>query len=164
MRLEKVVCEPSCRMCHALQPTSSSGNRVDPDTLPPTYPGEKKVNRKLYNKRRDAKRRWPRYRYSDRLKRSAGKCENLDCLRDGPGNGKCVAGVEQCFDWEHSLPRRKRKAISWLCNSLPNMPEAEWKGKIKRELIRGRCRLLCKNCHHLKTNHGMVPRYCPYVK
>ena len=163
MKLEQEVCDPRCRMCHTLQPTGSAGQRVDPSTLPPPVPHERTVDRKLYNKRWHAKKTWPRYMYSDRLKRSAGKCENLDCLRDGPGNGKCVAGVEQAFDWEHSRPRRKRKGISDLCCDLPLMPRAEWKKIINAELIRGRCRLLCKNCHHLKTHHGMVPRYCAYV-
>ena len=164
MKLEQQVCVGRCKMCHNLQPTGSAGNRVDPSTLPPPIPHEWKVNRKLYKQRWDAKRTWPRYMYSDRLKRSAGKCENLDCLRDGPGNGTCVVGVEQAFDWEHSKPRRKRKGISWLCAHLPaNMPKAKWKKIIKAELIRGRCRLLCRNCHHLKTHYGMVPNYCVYV-
>ena len=160
MKLEQHVCVGRCRMCHALQPTSDAGKRVDPSTLPPTYPGEKKVDNKMYQKRRNAKRTWPRYMYVDELKRAVGQCENLDCLRDGPGNGKCVAGVEVAFDWEHTKPEKKRKGIGWLCNHLTtNMPEAEWKGKINRELKRGDCKLLCKNCHHLKTNGRMVPTY-----
>ena len=163
MKLEQEVCRPRCKMCHRLQPTGSAGNRVDPKTLPPTYPGEQRVDKKMYDQRWNAKRRWPRYMYNDRLKRSAGKCENLDCLRDGPGGGKCVAGVEQAFDWEHTKPHKKRKGISWLCCQLPLMPRAEWKKKINDELIRGRCRLLCGNCHHLKTHYKMVPRYCAYV-
>jgi hypothetical protein len=165
MKLEQHVCVGRCRMCHALQPTSDSGQRVDPSTLPPTYPGEQgdgKAGKKMYNKRRHAKKNWPRYRFVDRYKRQVGQCENLDCLRDGPGGGKCVAGVEQCFDWEHSRPKKKRACISWLCNHLPVMPKAEWKAKINDEIIRGRCRLLCRNCHHLKTWHGMVPRYGPF--
>ena len=159
MKLEKEVCMGRCKMCHTLQPTSNAGKRVDPNTLPPTYPGESVVDKKLCNKRRHAKRHWPRYMYNDELKRAVGQCENLDCLRDGPGNGKCVAGVEPCFDWEHTNAKRKRKEISVLCCHLPNMPEAKWKGKIKRELKRGECKLLCRNCHHLKTHHGMVPTY-----
>ena len=162
MKLEKDVCVGRCRMCHVLQPTSSAGKRVDPKTLPPTYPGEcrdGKAGKKLYAKRQHAKRAWPRYMYSDELKRAVGKCENLDCLRDGPGNGKCVAGVEQAFDWEHTNAKKKRKAISRLCHDLPNMPEAKWKKKINRELKRGECKLLCRNCHHLKTHYGMVPTY-----
>jgi hypothetical protein len=41
------------------------------------------------------------------------------------------------------------------------MPEAEWKAEIDAELERGDCRLLCRNCHHLKTWYGMVPTYAP---
>jgi hypothetical protein len=163
MKLEQHVCVGRCRMCHTLQPTGSAGHRVDPSTLPLAVPHEFTVDKKLYRKRYNAKRKWPRYRFVDRYKREVGQCENLDCLRDGPGGGKCVAGVEQCFDWEHSRPKKKRAGISWLCCNLPtNMPKAEWKGKINRELIRGRCRLLCRNCHHLKTHYGMVPRYGPF--
>ncbi len=163
IKLEQEVCVGRCRMCHILQPTSRAGNRVDPKTLPPAVPHERTVDRKLYDKRWNAKKSWPRYRYSDRLKRRVGKCENLDCLRDGPGNGKCVAGVEPAFDWEHTNAKKKRKHISDLCAHLPLMPRAKWKKKINDELIRGRCRLLCGNCHHLKTNGKMVPRYCAYV-
>ena len=39
------------------------------------------------------------------------------------------------------------------------MPEEEWKARIVSELRRGECRLLCKNCHHLKTNYKMQPHY-----
>ena len=162
MKLEQAVCVGRCRMCHALQPTGNAGQRVDPSTLPPPVPHERTVNKKLYDKRWHAKKNWPRYRFVDRYKREVGQCENLDCLRDGPGNGKCVAGVEQCFDWEHSRPKKKRASISWLCCNLPVMAKAEWKKIINNEIIRGRCRLLCRNCHHLKTNGRMVPRYGPF--
>ena len=165
MRLEKAVCEPSCRMCHRLQPTSNSGNRVDPSTLPPPVPDERTVDKKMYKKRYDAMFRWPRYMYNDGLKRGVGRCENLDCPRDGPGGGHCVAGVEQAFEWEHVNAVDKKKNISELCTDLPvGMSEAEWKAEIDAELERGDCRLLCGNCHHLKTWHGMVPTYAPRHK
>jgi hypothetical protein len=162
MRLEKAVCEPCCRMCHALQPTSASGNRVDPKTLPDAVPNEYNVDREMYNKRWHATMTWPRYCYNDGLKRGVGQCENLDCPRDGPGGGYCVAGVEPAFDWEHTNAKAKKKCISELCCNLPaDMPEAEWKAEIRAELERGDCRLLCGNCHHLKTHYGMVPTYAP---
>ena len=47
MVLEKRVCVGRCRMCHTLQPTSDSGRRVDPSTLPPPVPHEWTVDRKL---------------------------------------------------------------------------------------------------------------------
>ena len=160
MRLEKAVCEAACKMCHALQPTSDQANRVDPKTLPPWYPGEYTVDEKMYKKRWWANITWPRYCYNDDLKRAVGQCENLDCPRDGPGNGKCIPGVEQAFDWEHVDAKAKEDSISWLCSHLPaGMPEAEWKAKIHAELKRGKCRLLCCNCHHLKTHYGAVMRY-----
>jgi hypothetical protein len=166
MALEQRVCVGRCRMCHTLQPTGDAGHRVDPDTLPPAVPHERTVDTKMYHKRKNAKRTWPRYMYNDELKRAVGQCENLDCRRDGPGNGKCVVGVEVCFDWEHTKPHKKRKGIGWLCNQLPaTMSESKWKGKINRELKRGECKLLCKNCHNLKTHYGMVPTYrtCSHV-
>ncbi len=163
MRLEKRVVEPCCRMCHRMQPTSASANRTDPDTLPPTYPGEQrdgKAGKKMYDKRRKARIHWPRYMYNDGLKRGVGRCENLDCPRDGPGGGYCVAGVEQAFDWEHVNAVEKKSDISELCYNLPaTMTEAEWKAEIHAELKRGECRLLCGNCHHLKENGRIVPRY-----
>ena len=160
MRLEKAVCEAACRMCHALQPTSSAANRADPKTLPPAVPEESVVDKEMYHKRWWATKCWPRYCYNDGLKRKVGQCENLDCPRDGPGGGKCIPGVEQAFDWEHVDAKGKRACISELCRILPaTMPEAEWKAKIHAELKRGKCRPLCRNCHHLKTNYGAVMRY-----
>ena len=160
MRLEKAVCEAACRMCHVLQPTSNAGNRVDPKTLPPAVPHERTVDPDMYEKRRKATYTWPRYCYNDDLKRKVGQCENLDCTRDGPGGGKCIEGVEPAFDWEHVDAKAKKACISWLCQNLPaGMPEAEWKAKIHAELERGKCRLLCRNCHHLKTHYGAVMRY-----
>ena len=160
MRLEKAVCAPACRMCHALQPTSNQANRVDPKTLPPAVPHEWKVDPEMYQKRYQATYRWPRYCYNNNLKRNVGQCDNLDCPRDGPGGGKCIPGVEQAFDWEHVDAKAKKSDISELCAHLPaGMPEAEWKAKIHAELKRGKCKLLCRNCHHLKTIKKMVPRY-----
>ena len=163
MRLEKKVCVQRCKMCHVLQPTSKQGNRVDPKTLPPTYRGEVrdgKAGQKMYHKRWHARIHWPRYMYNDSLKRAIGQCENLDCPRDGPGNGYCVAGVEQAFEWEHVNAAAKQAEISQLCRTLPaDMPEADWKAAIHAELKRGDCELLCANCHHEKTNGRIVPRY-----
>jgi hypothetical protein len=160
MRLEKAVVEAACRMCHALQPTSSAANRVDPKTLPKAVPKEWTVDRDMYHKRWAATKRWPRYCYNDDLKRAVGQCENLDCPRDGPGGGKCSPGVEQAFDWEHVDAKAKKSSISDLCAHLPaNMPRGEWEAKIRAELKRGKCRLLCRNCHHLKTWYGAVMRY-----
>ena len=159
MRLEKAVCEPACRMCHRLQPTSNAGSRVDPSTLPPAVDQESKVDQKMYKKRCIATKRWPRYCYVDRRKRAIGGCENLNCLRDGAGNGRCIAGVEPAFEWDHN-PEKKSRTISWLCQNLPaKMPESEWKAIIDIEIADGECRLLCANCHHEKTNGEMVPLY-----
>ena len=159
MRLEKAVCVPCCNMCHALQPTSTGGNRVDPSTLPPAVDQEWTVDKKMYHKRRKAKIRWPRFCYNDGLKRAIGRCENRNCLRDGAGNGRCVAGVEPAFEWDHN-PEKKWRTISELCCHLPaKMPETEWKAIIDIEISDGECRLLCANCHHEKTNFGMVPLY-----
>ena len=158
MRLEKAVCEPCCNMCHALQPTSNP--RVDPKTLPPAVPKERTVDPDMYKKRWHATITWPRYCYNDGLKRAIGQCENLDCPRDGPGGGKCIPGVEQAFDWEHVNAAAKESSISELCCNLSStMPETDWKAAIHAELERGECRLLCRNCHHLKTWYGAVMRY-----
>ena len=162
MRLETCVIKPRCKMCHVLQPTGNAGKRVDPSTLPPWYPGEVTVDRQMYTKRWHAMKIWPRHVYNDGLKRAVGQCENLDCPRDGPGGGHCIAGVEPAFDWEHTDAVNKKAEISEMCIQLPvKMPEAEWKAKIDAELKRGDCRLLCRNCHHLKTWYGMVPTYAP---
>ena len=147
-------------MPHVPQSAADEQCALDPSTLPAAVPKEWKVDREMYHQRWNANIKWPRYCYNDDLKRAVGQCENLDCPRDGPGGGKCIPGFEQAFDWEHVDAKAKKACISELCGDLPaDMPEAEWKAKIRAELERGKCRLLCGNCHHLKTHYGAVMRY-----
>ena len=160
MKLEAEVCVPRCNMCHKLQSTSNAGKRVNFDTLPDPVAQEWKVDEIMFRKRSKAKWRWPRHCYIDSLKLQVGLCENRDCLRDGPGNGRCVAGFEVCYDWEHTNAAVKGACISEMCSNLSQtMPLEEWKRKVRDELERGDCRLLCRNCHHLKTWYGMEPKY-----
>ena len=158
--LESTVCVPRCRMHHSLQPTSDQSGRVDPSTLPCTYSGETVADSQLYHRRGHAVKTWPRFLFNDGLKRGVGRCENLNCTRDGPGDGKCVEGVEVAFDWDHTNEKEKTMKIAEMIQTLEKyMPEEEWKARIVSELRRGECRLLCKNCHHLKTNYKMQPHY-----
>jgi hypothetical protein len=155
-----------CRGHHRLQTTGSAGARIDPDTLPPEVVNESVVDNKLYQKRKNAKTKWPRYMYNDSLKRAVGGCENLDCPCDGPGSGKCTEGVEPAFDWEHTNAKAKKSDISDLCIYLsPDLSKEEWVAEINAELERGQCRLLCANCHALKTSNRIIPRYgkCAFV-
>ena len=93
---------------------------------------------------------------------------------DGPSGGRCSVGYEVCYDWEHVAAGEKGGdavlagrptsdfCISALCKNISwKMPREEWMRKIVEELERGECRLLCKNCHFLKTFTRLKPSYGP---
>ena len=145
MRAEADKCEPLCRMCHALDPSSHSANenRSDPDKVKrENYETQKKfTDARIHAKYHKEKRE---YNYA--LKRAVGRCERGDCPRDGP-TAVCVEGVEQCYEWDHIDPTTKECNISDLCGDGYCFETA--KPRIDAE--RAKCRLLCRNCHNTRT-------------
>jgi hypothetical protein len=141
-----VLVEPLCRMDHALDEHSAQSQRVDPSTLP------------------DVRWRDDRKAYDKKHKVRVGGCENLDCERDGLAKGVLTsetAHLAVCFDCEHVDETTKTRGISEMCVDLRKRPEAEWKDELDNELPK--TRVLCRNCHHLKTNGELEPRYGPRV-
>jgi hypothetical protein len=91
------------------------------------------------------------------LKRRVGRCQNANCKGGGLAKGRCTAGFEVCFDWDHVVEALKGRCVSQICHETRTRPEAEWKAEIYAEVAK--CRLLCRNCHHERSNGaGIVER------
>jgi hypothetical protein len=144
-------------MCHTVEETGDAGNRTQhPDTYPVV---RKKDDPKAYDKRRFAQIKYPKQQYVDAVKRALGGCAHLGCPRnEGPTDW--VNQHPQCGDLDHIDEALKGRAISLIVNSLKKVPDAAWKAEIDTELRK--CRLLCRNCHHLRSNKGLsietIPR------
>jgi hypothetical protein len=148
-----------CRCCHALEPTSNSGRRcADPATMPPGKRNGTDEEKKQYNARHTATIRYPKMQYVDARKRAAGACAH--CRRP------VVEGQEPAFDWDHRVEATKCSGglfgeyggVSGLVHNVANAAALD---KV-RELLDAemdKCDLLCKNCHHRKTNG--YPRRAP---
>jgi hypothetical protein len=146
MRLEAAKCDPICRMCHQLDPSSNSSNerRSDPDKLKrEDYDTDRKFDIAKFS----AKYCMEKRDYVNGLKRAVGRCERPDCPGDGPSDGECKADYEQCYDWDHIEEEDKGRGIAdivadrrCLSTSKPDIDEE-----------RTKCRLLCKNCHNTRS-------------
>ena len=145
MRAEAEKCDPVCRMCHAIDPSSNSSNerRCNPDNVKrEDYATDEKFNMA----KRKAKYRMEKRDYVNALKRAVGRCERPDCPRDGPSGGECKADYEQCYDWDHIKEEDKGRCIGDIVNDSRCLATA--KPEIDTE--RAKCRLLCRNCHHTR--------------
>jgi hypothetical protein len=160
MRLEAPKCAPLCRMCHQLDPSSSSANENRADPAKVTREG--KTKEQFLGPRNNARYKKEKRDYVNKLKLLVGMCERRDCPCDGARiGGMVIQGFEQCFDWDHVDERTKRRKISKICNDTRCMHTS--KPEIHAELglpadfdvrhdhmppvERRKCRLLCKNCH-----------------
>lgn len=147
MQAEEKKCEPLCRMCHALDPSSNTSEekRTDPSKFKrEDYPSKERFQIAKKVAEYKAKKR----EFNNGLKRDIGKCERLDCPGDGPSGGKCSEGFEQCYDWDHEDPGEKEDEISKLvCDTrCPDTVEPLIEAEVAK------CRLLCKNCHNTRAD------------
>ena len=135
-------CENRCRMCHAAESTSDSGNRYN-------EPSSRHRARMAY--------RQLKMRYVDAIKGGIGKCQNPNCEFDGPTDGLVLEGYEMCFDFNHldmttkavDAKTGKPRGIAVMVHDTKRMPEHVWKAEIDADIAK--CRLECKNCHHEET-------------
>jgi hypothetical protein len=142
LRQEAAKCQPICRMCHNLEPTSITSNdrRCNPGAIKRDgFATAKRFSIAVLNAQYCHKKR----AYNDELKRAVGRCENPMCPCDGPSAGKCMAGFEQCYDWDHIDESKKLTNMSRLCGDRKSFETA--KPLIDAE--RAKCRLFCRNCH-----------------
>jgi hypothetical protein len=161
MRAEAAKCAPLCRMCHALDPSSTSAkeNRADPAKVE----REDKTQEQFKKARTCARYNKEKRDYVNKLKLLVGMCERRDCPCDGARiGGLVIQGFEQCFDWDHVDERTKGRGISAICSKYRRCLRTA-KREIHAELglpadfdvgndpmpplEQRKCRLLCGNCH-----------------
>jgi len=163
MRAEADKCTPLCRMCHALDPSSNSA--------PENAGSRAKAEAKEYETKEQrqgavtrAGYREDKRAYNNSIKRKVGACERPDCPCDGPSAGRCVAGFEACYDWDHVDRTTKGRGIAEIVHD--NRSFATDKPELLAELglppdfdvasdemppvAARRCRLLCRNCHNTR--------------
>ena len=170
MRAEAAKCAPLCRMCHQLDPSSTSapenaGGRAKAEAR------EHETNEQRWAAVRQAGYREDKRAYNNTIQREVGACERPECPRDGPSAGRCVPGFEVCYDWDHVDPTSKGRSIAEIVNDNRSFATA------KRELLaelglppdfdvdtddippvaERRCRLLCKNCHKTRKDWDAEP-------
>ena len=141
-----------CHVCHALAPTSNSGKRYpDPATMPKGKWDGTKREIAQYAARNHAKIVYDKQRYVDEAKQRIGCC--AACKRP------VLPGTEAAFDFDHRDESTKSKGglfgkrggVSGLVNNHAKAAAlALVRGLLDAEMAL--CRLLCKNCHHRKTN------------
>ena len=159
-RAEADKCGPLCRMCHALDESSASapknaGSRAKAEAK--EYATKKQRQIAVHN----AGYRVDKRAYVNTIKRKIGACERPDCPCDGPSDQMCVEGFEACYDWDHTDPTTKGKAIGEIVHDRRSLATA--KPDILAEIglppdfdvetddvppvAERLCRLLCRNCH-----------------
>ena len=160
MRAEVDKCEPLCRMCHALDPSSNqapenAGSRAKAAAK------EYETNRQRQDALNNAGCKENKRAFVNAIKRKVKTCERYDCPCDGPSEAMCIAGFESCYDWDHIDPSTKGRCISEIVNDRRSFKTS--KPEILAEIglppdfdvdtddippvAERRCRLLCRNCH-----------------
>ena len=173
-----------CACCHAVESTSSQGNRcTDPETMPKGRRRGTKNEKEQYDARHRAVRVWPKLQYVDAQKRLVGCC--AACKRP------VVAGKEVQSEWDHVDEAtkckgglfRKKGGVAGLVGNVVNAAKLKFDtagtfvcieplydaarrakgnptGRIKKLLDREikKCNLLCCNCHRRRTHqYGPSP-------
>ena len=140
-----------CRVCHSLDPTSSSGNRcADPETMPKGKSSGIKLEVKEYNARHNAVIKYPKHQYVDAAKRQIGCC--AACKRP------VLPGTEPGFDFDHLDESTKSKGglfgerggVGGLVGNVANAAVLALV-RVFLDDEMALCQLLCSNCHARKT-------------
>jgi hypothetical protein len=169
LQAEAEKCDPLCRMCHALDESSTQAPQNAASrakTAAKTYETKeqrKKAIRKAgYNEDKRA--------YVNALKRRIGQCENPDCPKDGPCEGACTAGFEACYDLDHLVEATKEYEIADLVHKRQSpataipliLAEIGLPADFDVEtdpippMAARRIRLLCRNCHNTRKDWDTV--------
>lgn len=146
MQIEATKCIALCGMCHRLDESSNSARckLSSTNNVRREYYQTHKAHRMAYNHATNSQKKRA---YNNTLKQAVGRCENPDCPRDGPSAGECIDGFEQCYDWDHLNPCKKRQCISEItCNNTSFQRAVN-----DIDYERSFCRLLCHNCHMLRS-------------
>jgi len=170
MRAEADKCTSLCTMCHALDPSSTSAPQ-NASGRAKAEAGEYATKEQRQSAVTHAGYREDKRAYNNSIKREVGVCERPECPCDGPSGGRCVAGFEVCYDWDHVDRTTKGRSISNIVTDRRSFATA------KRELLaelglppdfdvasddippvaERRCRLLCRNCHKTRKEWDAEP-------
>ena len=102
MEESKQIHQWICHCCHAIEPTSNSGNRCsDPATMPVGKCSGTKEEQQQYKNRHRAVRVYPKQQYVDAVKRCIGRC--AACARP------VVPGKEVMHEFNHLDEASKSK-------------------------------------------------------
>ena len=150
--------EWKCRFCHQLEKTSTAANKYeDPETMPDGKQGKDATAEEIaqYQRKHKARIRYPKQQYVDFVKREVRK----DCAKC---HRPVIQGQEHAFDFDHRDPSTKIKGsdtlagvnggVSGLVSNPVNAAALDKIQDILDEEI-DKCDLLCRNCHHRKTNN-----------
>jgi len=140
-----------CHVCHALEPTSASGNRcADPTTMPKGKRRGTALETQQYKARHRAVIVHPKQQYVDEAKRRIGCC--AACTRP------VLPGTEPGFDFDHIDESTKSKGgLFGLNGGVAGLVNNQAKAAalaLVRDLLdaeMAKCQLLCSNCHHRKS-------------
>jgi hypothetical protein len=169
LQAEAEKCDPLCGMCHALDESSNQA--------PQNASSRAKAAAKTYKTKKARKDailvagyKEDKRAYNNALKRRIGQCENPDCPKDGPCEGRCTAGFEVCYELDHLVEATKKYTISDLVcsNQSPAtaipliLAEIGLPANFNVEtdpippMAARRIRLLCKNCHNTRKDWDTV--------
>jgi hypothetical protein len=158
----KQIAQWICGCCHALEPTSASGNRYpDPETMPDGKSTGTKEETKQYKAKHHAIIVYPKQQHVDAKKREIGRCQYPDCGR------RVVVGNEQSFHFDHRVESTKCKASKGdllfgkkggVSGLVHNHSKAATLDKVEHLLdaeMVPKCDLLCVNCHISRKPRGL---------
>tara|TARA_B100001057_G_C22618881_1_gene859640 strand:- start:265 stop:834 length:570 start_codon:yes stop_codon:yes gene_type:complete len=160
MRKEAAKCNFLCGFCHALDEHSTSANRNgDPAAMPPGKRSGTEEEHRQYESRLKAKICFPKQQFVDKEKLRRGCCSNPACRR--------LVTLKTCvaFHFDHRFEATKLIGKDTLAGEkggvggiVNNHAKAAALDKIRPVLVDElqKCRLLCHNCHNLKTHYGLV--------
>jgi len=140
-----------CVFCHALEPTSRSGNRYpNPEAMPKGKARGTKQEKQQHQRRMKAKVVYPKQQYVDAAKREIGACAR--CKRP------VISGNEAAFDFNHVDEATKcrgglfthRGGVCGLRSNQTGSSALKYV-KVLLDAEMAKCELLCKNCHHRHT-------------
>ena len=153
MKLELPKLQWPCAFCHALEKTSSSGNRNgDPALMPNGKCSGTKEEVDQYMAKHQSKIRYPKQQYVDAEKLRRAAC--LKCARS------VTAETAVAFHFDHRDERTKMIGADTLAginggvgglvrNNTKRAKLENINTILDDEMVK--CDLLCYNCHHRKT-------------
>ena len=157
IRNEASKCQWICGFCHHLENTSSTSRRFcNPDDMPDGKQSGSEEERTQYRNKCKAKIRYPKRKYVDDEKVKHGCCAH--CKREVTRD-TCVA-----FHFDHIDESSKMQGSDTLAGKTGGVAGLVQNHNSKRASLdeiksvldaeMAKCRLLCANCHKLKTWDG----------